>query len=124
MSEHEPNSQSTDLIFAGFPEFIEAARRRTFRLPQAAPELPINYRLAFGMEVIQLNPVEFGILLMLAGRPYHPFTKRQIADAVSTPDAPVAEGDVDQHVQSLRQQLHGFRDYIQAVPYSGYRFKA
>jgi hypothetical protein len=31
---------------------------------------------------------------------------------------------VDQHVASLLDQLGAFHDYVQAVPYIGYRFKA
>jgi DNA-binding response OmpR family regulator len=123
-NEREQNSESTDLIFAGVSEFIAEAGRRTFQLAEATQELPINYRIAFGLEIIQLTSVEFRILLLLAGRPYHPFTRRQIAEGVNTAPLPVTEDDIDQYVQSLRQKLHGFRDYIQAVPYSGYRFKA
>jgi DNA-binding response OmpR family regulator len=83
-----------------------------------------SYRLALGQEPIQLGIVEFRILLFLASRPYHAFTRRSIADAVSTEQNPVAEDTVDRHVASLLDQLGVFHDYVQSVPYIGYRFKA
>jgi DNA-binding response OmpR family regulator len=79
--------------------------------------------LALGREPIQLGIVECRILLYLAGRPYYAFTRRNIADAVSTERHPVREDTVDTHVDSLIDQLGEFHDYIQAVPYVGYRFK-
>jgi hypothetical protein len=42
---------------------------------------------------------------------------------VSTQRHPVQEDTVDAHVDSLIDQLGVFHDYIQAVPYVGYRFK-
>jgi DNA-binding response OmpR family regulator len=59
----------------------------------------------------------------LAGRPYHAFTRRSIAQAVSTNRYPVEEESVDAHIASLIDQLGAFHDYVQAVPYVGYRFK-
>jgi DNA-binding response OmpR family regulator len=86
--------------------------------------LSASYRLALGQETIQLGLVEFRILLFLAGRPYHAFTRRSIADAVSSERHPVEEDTVDQHVASLLDQLGPFHDYVQSVPYIGYRFKS
>jgi DNA-binding winged helix-turn-helix (wHTH) protein len=34
------------------------------------------------------------------------------------------EEDIDQHIASLRNQLGFFHDFVQTVPYVGYRFKA
>ncbi len=82
-----------------------------------------SYRMKMGRQTIRLNLVEFRILRVLAATPYRPFTRRQIADAVSTPRHRVQEEDVDQHIATLRDQLGFFRDYIQTVPYIGYRFK-
>jgi DNA-binding response OmpR family regulator len=87
-------------------------------------ECSTSYRLALGQETIQLGIVEFRILLYLAGRPYHAFTRRSIADTVSSERDPVVEDTVDQHVASLLNQLGVFHDYVQSVPYIGYRFKA
>jgi DNA-binding response OmpR family regulator len=83
-----------------------------------------SYRLALGQEVIRLGIIEFRILLFLASRPYHAFTRRCIAEAVSSERYPVEEGTVERHVSSLLNQLGVFHDYVQSVPYIGYRFKA
>ncbi len=83
-----------------------------------------SYRMKLGREIVHLDIIAFRILRFLAARPYRAYTRRRIAEAVSTPRYPVAEETLDQHVMSLREQLGFFRDYIQAVPYIGYRFKA
>jgi DNA-binding response OmpR family regulator len=83
-----------------------------------------SYRFAPGQETIELGNVEFRILLFLASRPYHAFTRQSIATAVSSQEDPVSEETVDRHIASLLDQLGMFHDYVQAVPYIGYRFKA
>jgi DNA-binding response OmpR family regulator len=88
---------------------------------------PTSYRHAFGDKPIRLGVVEFHILLFLAQRPYHAFTRRQIADALSTgtPTALyVEESTIDAHVATLRNQLGVLGDFVQTVPYVGYRYKA
>jgi DNA-binding response OmpR family regulator len=80
--------------------------------------------VALGREPIPLGLIEFRILLFLAGRPYHAFTRRSIADAVNSQRDPVTEDTIDRHVASLLEQLGAFHDYVQSVPYIGYRFKA
>jgi len=87
-------------------------------------EKPQSYRLALGREIIHLGIVEFQILFFLASKPYFPFSRHHIADAVSTERHPVTEDTVDQYIVSLRNQLGIFHDYVQSVPYIGYRFKA
>jgi two-component system phosphate regulon response regulator PhoB len=85
---------------------------------------PTSYRQAFGDEPIRVGITEFRIMLYLASWPYHAFTRRQIADAVSTVERPVAEEAVDDYIDSLRDQLGVLHDYVQTVPSVGYRFKA
>ena len=75
-------------------------------------------------EVIPLDLVEFRILNFLSRKPYKAYTRRQIVQAISTPQHPVTEQTLDQHVDSLREKLGLFSDYVQSVPYVGYRFKA
>lgn len=87
-------------------------------------ETPTSYRLAIRQEAIQLGIVECRILLFLAHRPYHAFTRRSIAEAVGSERNPVVEDTVDQHIASLLDQLGVFHDYIQSVPDIGYRFRA
>jgi DNA-binding winged helix-turn-helix (wHTH) protein len=36
----------------------------------------------------------------------------------------VTEETVDEHIDALRDQLGVLHDYVQTVPYIGYRFKA
>jgi DNA-binding response OmpR family regulator len=98
-------------------QFAEASAEHVTLLP------PRSYRQAFGGEPIQVGIVEFQIMLFLSRRPYHAFTRRQICEAISA-DYKVAEDAVDSYVASLRNQLGVFHDFVQAVPYVGYRYKA
>ena len=82
------------------------------------------YRETLGDGPIRVGLVEFRMLLFLASRPYHAFTRRQISDASSTEGHTVTEATVDFHIASLRNQLGDFHDFVQAVPQVGYRFKA
>ena len=80
--------------------------------------------MKLGREIVHLDIIAFRILSI----PRRP----SLSCLHATPDCrgrqhpryPVAEETLDQHVMSLREQLGFFRDYIQAVPYIGYRFKA
>lgn len=85
---------------------------------------PWSYLAKMGLGTIRLNPVEFRILQFLAARPYHAFSRRCIAAAASTEDQPVTEQTLGRYIRSLRDQLGFYSDYIQKVPYVGYRFKA
>jgi two-component system phosphate regulon response regulator PhoB len=85
---------------------------------------PASYRQAFGNEPIRVGIVEFRIMLLLASRPYYAFTRQQISDAVSTESHPLSEDLVDAYIASLRNQLGVLNDFVQSVPYIGYRFKA
>ena len=80
--------------------------------------------MKLGRETVHLDIIAFRILAFLAATPYRAYTRRRIAEAVSSHRYPVAAETLDQHILSLREQLGFFRDYIQAVPYIGYRFKA
>lgn len=84
---------------------------------------PASYRQALGEEPIRVGAVEFQIMLFLASRPYHAFTRREIAAAVNE-RIPITEELVDTYVSSLRDQLGVFHDFVQTVPHVGYRFKA
>ena len=79
-----------------------------------------------GGRSIRLTNIEFFILRHLAARPYWAYTRRQIARAVCEAlgdQQAIAEEDVDEHVISLRDKLGMLSDYVQSVPYIGYRFK-
>jgi DNA-binding response OmpR family regulator len=84
----------------------------------------VAYRETLGDGPIRVGIVEFRIMLFLASRPYHAFTRRQISDASSTEGHTVTEETVDFHIASLRDHLGVFHDFVQSVPQVGYRFKA
>jgi DNA-binding response OmpR family regulator len=122
-----PNKQLSiagEVEIANLTEFLQIAAHQVWPVGDEPGNTVPAYRLALGKEPIQLGLVESRILLYLASRPYHPFTRRSIASAVSLTNEPVLEDTVDRHVASLVDQLGVFHDYVQAVPYVGYRFKA
>jgi DNA-binding response OmpR family regulator len=106
---------------SSFPWDVEVPERNA---DQVAIRPPTSFRQALNDEPIRVGVVEFKIMLFLASWPYHAFTRRQIAEAVSTEDRLVSELAVDEYVASLREQLGVFHDYVQTVPHVGYRFKA
>jgi DNA-binding response OmpR family regulator len=87
---------------------------------------PTSYRHAFGDKSIRLGAIEFQILLFLASRPYHAFTRKQIADAVAAElkSVPLEQLALDVHVANLREQLGVLSDFVQTVPGVGWRYKA
>src|SRR4051794_19257392 len=89
---------------------LQIASRQRWPVESDQSEHILSYRLALDEEPIHLGIVEFRILLFLASRPYHAFTRRSIADAVSEPQNPVVEDMVDLHVASLLDQLGAFHD--------------
>ncbi|MBI3467902.1 MAG: winged helix-turn-helix transcriptional regulator [Planctomycetes bacterium] len=97
-------------------------RRRVERYERVVG--PWSYRALFGRGTLQLTSVEYRILKFLASRPYHAFTRKRIAEAVSTDSQPVTVETLGRHIRTLRDQLGFYSDYIQTVPYTGYRFKA
>jgi len=116
--------KNDDVAVTDLATLLHEASHQIWPVKNDQAEQPTSYRLVLEQEPIQLGIVEFRILLYLAGRPYHAFTRRNIAEAVSTERDPVVEDTVDQHVVSLLNQLGTFHDYVQSVPYIGYRFKA
>jgi DNA-binding response OmpR family regulator len=119
-----PLSKFDDGAVTDLATLQHLAARQIWPTNDGETERSRSYRLALGQETIQLGIVEFRILLYLASRPYHAFSRRSIADAVSSERDPVGEDTVDRHVASLLDQLGVFHDYVQSVPYIGYRFKA
>jgi len=107
--------------FVDVAEFVREAKRQQGRVEVQEP--PPFYRVALGLEPLQLGDVEFRILVFLASKPYLPFSQQSIAEAVTTERLPVSADTVDQHIACLREQLGFFRDYVQTVPFMGYRFK-
>jgi DNA-binding response OmpR family regulator len=118
----ESSSKRYELAVREFTAFLQTAKHEIW--PEDHSERPHSYRLALGNEAIELGIIEFRILLLLASKPYHAFSRANIVAAVSSEEKPVEEDMVDRHVASLLEQLGAFHDYVQAVPHIGYRFKA
>ncbi len=116
--------ETENVVVGDLTSLLQEAAHQIWPVNEAEPQRPKSYRLALGQEPLQLGIVEARILLFLASRPYHAFTRRCIADAVTSECDPVVEGAVDRYVTSLIDQLGVFHHFVQSVPYIGYRFKA
>ncbi|HEY6563205.1 MAG TPA: helix-turn-helix domain-containing protein [Pirellulaceae bacterium] len=87
------------------------------------PDYP-TYEVVVTGESISLAFAEFQVLKFLAQRPYHAFRVQEIVDALSAAGvADVDDGSLRDVVIDLRRKLGFFRDYVQTVPYIGYRFR-
>jgi DNA-binding response OmpR family regulator len=119
------NEQPTDACYvlidrAGHVE-RRARRRRRFEGDQETVD-PWSYAAKRGRGTIRLALVEYRILRFLAARPNQAITRERIASAVSTARHRVTAETLSHYVRSLRGQLGFYSDYIQSVPYIGYRF--
>lgn len=109
--------------YESLPQLLASAERVKRRTQQQ--QVGGNgYRITLGYEPVVVGDVEFRILKFLASRPYKAFTPARIVAAVSTPQQPVTIESLRDYILSLRDKLGMFSDYIQSVPYVGYRFKA
>ena len=122
LDERTPNSYQAAV--ADVVACWEQYERPVEAVEEKAPAKSRAFRVKMGREPVWLRAVEFRILTFLAATPYRAYTRRRIAAAVSTDRYPVCEETVDHHIGCLRDQLGFFRNYIQSVPYIGYRFKA
>ena len=102
---------------------VRRPRRRRFASTDEIVD-PWSYQAKRGQGTLRLTTVEFRILNFLAARPNQAISPRRIADAVSTKTHRVTVETLGEHIHSLRGHLGFFSDYIQTVPYIGYRFKA
>lgn len=120
----EPSSDTCDAAIAHVVYLHDQSVRRKRIDRQQRRDRPSDYRMKLGRETIWLSTIEYRIIRFLAAHPYRAFTRHSIADAVSTYQDKVGKETLDRHVASLREKLGFFADYIQTVPYIGYRFKA
>jgi len=74
--------KSDDSAITDIATLQHLAARQTWPINDDRTQRFASYQLALGKEAIQLGIIEFRILLFLASRPYHAFTRRSIADAV------------------------------------------
>jgi DNA-binding response OmpR family regulator len=118
----DPSAEACYQIVSDVLRPARRVRRRRFELQVEVVD-PWSYHAKRGLGTIRLTPVEYRILRFLASRPNQAFTRHSIAAAVSTASHTVTALTLGQHIHSLRGQLGFFSDYIQSVPYIGYRFK-
>jgi DNA-binding response OmpR family regulator len=121
----DPKPVETSLVFSPAEQWVrqegDRAKRKTDTI---RPTERFVYRFNMGLERVTLNIIEFRILTFLASRPYHAFRREEIVKAVTCEQFPVSNVSLHQHITGLRGKLGVFRDYVQRVPYIGYRFKA
>ena len=96
--------------------------RRQKQVDEVIGGLP-RFLFRLGHEPIPLSLVEYKIIRFLSAKPYKAFPRNQIVKAVHTETHPVTDDRLDEYIRSLRSKLGLFSDYIQTVPYIGFRFK-
>src|SRR5437870_2722541 len=102
---NERLGKTNDVAVTDLATLLQEAAQQIWPANEDQTERLSSYRLSLGRETLQLGIVEFRILLFLASRPYHAFTRRSIAEAVTSEQDPVSEDTVDRHVASLLDQL-------------------
>ena len=117
-------SDSGYVLVEDAPSVERRARRRRRFEDESEVVGPWSYWAKRGMGTLRLTMVEYRIFEFLSRRPNQAFTRSRIAQAVSTASQRVTEESLSSYVASLRGQLGFYSDYIQAVPYIGWRFKA
>jgi DNA-binding response OmpR family regulator len=120
------DDQKHEACYVVIDDAAQVQRRVKSRRFRPTEEIvdPWSYQAKRGEGSIRLTLVEYRILRFLAARPNQAITGRRLADAVSTASHRVTEASLGRHIHALRGQLGFFSDYIQSVPYIGYRFKA
>lgn len=101
---------------------LERQVRREKQVEEVTVEIP-RFLFRLGREPVALSLTEFKIIRFLSKKPYKAFSREQIVNAIHTDDHPVTDDNLDEHVRGLRDKLGLFSDYIQTVPYIGFRFK-
>ncbi len=124
MMNDDRSCESHDIACAEFVLRQRWVRRQHGEEQDQCRSSRYSYERKLGRETIRLDPIAFRLLSFLAARPYRAYSRRRLAEAVSTSRQRVAEETLDRHIMRLRNALGFFGDYIQTVPYIGYRFKA
>lgn len=73
---------------------------------------------------LQLTPIEFKILYLLAKNKNQVFTRSRILQKVWGEEVYVSERTVDTHIYTLRKKLHTEEHIIVSIPGEGYRLEA
>ena len=97
---------------------------RTNTSPLAIDEA--RFRALLHGQVLDLTPVEFRLLKMLADAPGRVFSRQQLLDRLYEDHRVVTDRTIDSHVKNLRrklQQIDPDRDLIESVYGMGYRLE-
>src|SRR5947207_6499731 len=92
---------SDSVAIANLADFLQVAAQQSWPIHEEQSESSSSYRLALGQVPIQLGIVEFRLLLFLASKPYHAFTRRAISEAITSVHHHVSAEEVDLHFASL-----------------------
>lgn len=84
---------------------------------------PGRHEILYKNRTIDLTPMEFKILQVLASRPGWVFTRYQIVDAIRGEDFAVTDRSVDVQISALRRKMGEAADLIETVRGIGYRFR-
>ncbi len=118
-------SPSAETSLASPDEIALAGQRNRERAAHvdetAVPSRQFLFRL--GRIPFELSQIEFHIIEFLASKPYRAFTRQQIIESFLGTKYSITEESLDNHIRALRDKLGIFSDYVQSVPYIGYRFK-
>ena len=109
------------LMGAFWAEHIEVQESNAFTLLSGNLQIDPHRRLVWKSgQAVDLTPMEFDILLLLARRPGQVFTARQIYEAVATDSFDASWTGISSMVYKLRRKLGA--GIIETVRGHGYRF--
>lgn len=120
-TESHYSSQAEERLVAAEAAWEEQRQRQQLPVEEARELLP--YEIVLPGATIQMTYIEYLLIRVLARRPYYAFTPRQIVVQVNAREELISEESLREHIRSLRDKLGFFHDFIQTVPYIGYRFK-
>ncbi|MFK7885423.1 MAG: response regulator [Gammaproteobacteria bacterium] len=84
-----------------------------------------RFEATFNDQPLELTPVEFRILALLAAKPGHVYSRNQLMDHIYTDGRVVSDRTVDSHIKNLRHKLDdaGDSEIIRSVYGVGYKLE-
>lgn len=82
-----------------------------------------SHRATIEDRELALTPTEFRLLWVLAQRPGHVLSRKQLTDACRGAGAHIQQRTIDVHVKSIRQKLKHHSEVIETVRGLGYRLR-
>jgi DNA-binding response OmpR family regulator len=104
----ERDRVESDIVRVGDLEINKGSQRAIVSKDGASTEL-------------ELTPLEFKLLLLLASKPSHVFSRDEILNTVWGESIHVYSRSVDTHISKLRKKLEAHADLIESVHGMGYR---